>query len=354
MKNFKFLIAILSLSLAVLALSARAETPTVLCIGDSLTYGEGGNGTSWPSVLAKEGHLNAINRGRSGWIPRHLKYAFLLQDCRTLTTDELRAIPPQEYENRINQPEINNLRRLISDGQLTTVIQDGHSIVYQWDSACRQDGSHMLKPMAVENQGHKPVIPSGRWIASNKIRPAPLNPDIWIFWIGANGMESEDLTQSLHDMLAHCGKNPRFLVLGLINRQYPTSSPAGIARWAKLINECNNSLRSAYPDQFVDLQNWFTSSGKDKKEATDHPQAADKQPRMGTYYKTKEWFANASLAEIADDEADQRLGVVPRSLRAPKNLTHLNADGYRIIGIMVHQRLMEKGWLTQTPSQAGQ
>jgi lysophospholipase L1-like esterase len=308
-----------------------AQSP-ILCIGDSLTTGVGGLESPWPSVLAELSGTETINRGRPGWIPRHLTYAYLLEDCFTLTTDDLRSIPPRAMENRVHQPEINNTRTIIANGQ-HVIASDatGHRATYRWDAASTASPSaSVIQPAAVGNPDHLPRIDTGRWLRLDE-PPAeipPTNrPRICVAWIGANGMESEDVITSLREIETRfkAGGGETFLVLGLLNRMPPAASAKSIAGWAVLIDACNNAIQSDYPrpTRSLDLQTWFTASG----------------PYLNSGYKITDWFPQATAEEIAVDSADQQAGVVPRSLRPPTDKTHLNGTGYTVIGHLVYEAL---------------
>lgn len=307
-----------------------AQQPPILCIGDSLTKGQGGLESPWPSVLAELSGVETINRGRPGWIPRHLTYAYLLEDCTTLSTDDLRAIPPRDMEHRVHQPDINNTRVIIADGQ-RVIARDpaGHRAVYRWDAASTAAPSATaIQPAAVGAPGHQPLINTGRWLRLDEPAPAPdpaRQPRVCVVWIGANGMDRDDVMTSLREIEARfkAGGGETFLVLGLLNRMPPTASANAIAGWGVLIETCNDAIRSEYPDRFIDLQAWTTSTG----------------PYSNNGYDTIGWFPSATAEQVAADRADQRAGVVPRSLRPPTDKTHLNATGYTAIGRLVHEAL---------------
>lgn len=312
--------------------SAAASQPPILCIGDSLTKGQGGLESPWPAVLARLSGVETLNRGRPGWIPRHLTYAYLLEDCATLTAADLLAIPPREMENRVHQPEINNTRTFITDGQRVTVLTPDHRrIVYRWDAASDAPPSpDAIKPAAVDDPDHRPRIDTGRWLRLDEPAPDP-NPDrqprICVVWIGANGMERDDIIASLRTIETRfkAGGGETFLVLGLLNRMPPTASPKSIAGWAALIDACNTAIFSAYPPPAcsIDLQSWFTATG----------------PYSENGYDIISIFPDATAEQIAADHADQLAGVVPRSFRPPTDKTHLNGAGYTAVGRLVHEAL---------------
>jgi hypothetical protein len=104
-----------------------------------------------------------------------------------------------------------------------------------------------------------------------------------------------------------------------------------IDRWAGLIKQCNAYLAATYPENFIDLQAWFTSQGK----------------YAGGGFKTRDFFPDATAQAVANDQADQARGIVPRSLRPPEAITHLNAAGYTAIGKLVYEFMRDKKLLPQ-------
>ncbi len=318
--------------------AAEAPRPEILCLGDSITAGEGGDGTSWPCNLATLSGAYVINRGSPGWIPRHLKYQFYLQDCPTLSTAQLRSIPPRELENRLNQPKINQLRPLLKDGVTVKVRGEGAAEVtlYRWDGQCVSDGEGFLRPDAVGNPSATPPVENGRWVRKGKEStvPAAKGPDICVIWVGANGMQADDVRQTLAAFSAELRpRGTRILALGLVNR-LPQGAPSEeIANWAKWIKECNEVVQKEFPKDNLDLQAWLTASG----------------PYAGGGYRTRDWLPQATDAEVAADLRDQAAGLMPTSLRPKDNITHINATGYRVIASLVYEALKTRGWLPATP-----
>ncbi|MEJ1973921.1 MAG: hypothetical protein WDM96_16100 [Lacunisphaera sp.] len=323
---------------------ARAETPAaatgvapLLCIGDSLTFGEGGNGVTYPGALAARTGIPAVNVGLSGFIPRHIVYHVLLHQLPFLSRAQLQGIPPAEYERRRNQPAIDHLRTFIAEGQTVWVKEADASVTaavqYRWDAGATADDESTIKPAVVGDASRQPLIATGRWRRVDRPSDTPPNRPVYrgiIFCVGANGMEADDIQRSLRTLLEVLAPpHDRFLVLGLMNRVDPAKHPEDIAPWAGWIAECNQAIRAAYPDHYLDLQAWFATPVKAG------------QPG----YRTRDWLKHASAAQAAADQADQARGLLPGSLRAPGNTTHLNGTGYTAIGALVDDWVAQHGWL---------
>lgn len=306
----------------------------VLCIGDSLTTGVGGGGVTYPGVLASLGKTQTINTGKSGYIPRHILYNFLINESENLTTEQLKEIPPVDYENRIHQPAINTLRRFFVNGQTVKVLQGAGYIAYRWDETLTIDASNTIKPNIVGKVSHKPFVNAGRWVEIGPASPPNALPAICVLWVGANGMEVGDVSNCVKTILASYLKqdsNRHFLILGLVNRQNHNSGQHDIEDWSRWIGQCNSCLETAYPSNYCDLQAWFTSSGKYSENG----------------YNTRHWFPQATDEQVAEDEADQRAGIMPRSLRSVSAPTHFNGTGYECVGTLVYNVLKERRWLSQ-------
>ena len=301
----------------------------VLCLGDSLTFGVGGDGMTWPAAFSKMSGMETVNQGNSGWIPRHEKYYFLLRDCDNLTKDELKTVPPVEMENRRYQPKINTKRSFVTEGQTVTVHDGGQWLSYRWDPNSTDDGPDVIKPNAVGDPNGKPPIPTGRWTPAGPADPMTV-PATCVIWLGANGMDVDDVSASIKEILGCYEQDParHYVVLGLLNRAYFSDAPT-VALWGGLIQKCNDSLAAAYPGNYIDLQAWFTSQGA----------------YAGKGFQTRDWFPNATDQDVANDKADQAAGVIPRSIRAPKASTHLNGTGYIAIASVVYHFMKEKNWL---------
>ncbi len=310
---------------------ADEKSVEILCLGDSLTAGVGGDGTSWPAELSKLSGANIVNRGAPGWIPRHLKYRFYLQDCPVLSKGQLRAIPPQEYENRIHQPQINQVRSFLEDGMQVKIRSDksGEVEVYRWESQSLANGDGFLCPDI-----YSTTTTRGRWVRQGREisgeSPSPKAAAICVIWMGANGMQADDVRQSLSEILAELhSRSIRVLVLGLVNRLPSESSPDAIASWTQWIGECNEVIQKLAPENYLDLQAWMTASGSN----------------AGSGYRTRDWFPEATDEAVAADLRDQAAGIMPSSLRPQSDITHINATGYRMIARLVNQALRERGWL---------
>ena len=144
-------------------------------------------------------------------------------------------------------------------------------------------------------------------------------------------MEADDIQRSLRTLIeALVPPQGNFLVLGLINRADPDNHPEAVADWARWIAECNQTLRTTYPNNFIELQPRFAAPATDSN--------------FG--YRTRDLIKTATPAQIKRDASDQALGVLPLSLRALENSTHLNGIGYTMVENLAYEWTLQHGWYT--------
>lgn len=301
----------------------------IVCLGDSLTYGEtDGAQVNEPFPLALSSILGrpVVNKGTQGYIPRHRVYDFLITDAPTVLKSDLLAIPPTQYEDRINQPETNNLRTFYTNGQQkwvhTGTPSESTAKLYQYSSSstATPDDDTVLMPSWVGTSVNNPAYTTGRWLLqSGTFTPTAngnlLNGDI-VFWLGANGMEAADTVAAARMLLRNRGPRVgRFLALTLANRQPYNADSGDIADWAEWTGAVNAALIAAFPGQIVDIAGYFLGAGD-----------------TGTF--------GAFPVADSKDTADIAHGVLPRSIKDGSGTgTHLNQTGYSYVAAVVANAL---------------
>ncbi len=252
---------------------------------------------------------------------------YFLTECPALTPEQLKDIPPKEYEDRINQPKINNLREFYKDGQCVVVHEEGGFSEYRWNEKSTGSGDSYIKPNAVGDPDHHPSIPVGRWVKGRSLE-APREPsfDECVIWFGANGMDKTDVRESLEKLTKDLvGKKTKFTIIGLVNRLPASAAEEELSSWARWIKECNDVIRENYQEHYIDLQSYLCE---------------DNGPG-GYRFDIKDWIPNASAAQMERDLAARNAKVVPDSLRNPENSSHFNALGYQVVASVVAKKLMK-------------
>jgi lysophospholipase L1-like esterase len=141
---------------------------------------------------------------------------------------------------------------------------------------------------------------------------------IQIFWMGRNGAgvgtgwdetESTAIKAHIADSIAAITSTPkRYLVLGVINGDYPTEY-SGETNYNNIV-ALNDDLATIYGDSFIDVREVLIAEADPVADATD----------------------------ISND-------IVPDSLRA--DAIHLNITGRTIVAQSIYDKLDAKGWLPE-------
>jgi len=295
--NGRFTTRVISNIASALSLPASVQSgPAITCVGDSLTAGAGGGGTSFPGVLAYltgrvmhylgvGGETSATIVGRLGPLP------FLLTPVGgeipasgsvpvTLTGTDGGAVAPLLQ----GSAGINPCTWLGVDG---TFSYSGGTYSFTRSTP-----------------GAAVPVP----------RPAPLitaakahRDDIMIMWWGQN-----DGTNDATDIIARqkaaiqwlSPLDKRWLVCGLTTSSLSYRAPM------------HAQFLAEFGRRFVNLHEYLASYAA---------------------------LAEAGITPTAQDDIDIANGVVPTSLRSDS--THLNAAGYTLVANCIYARLLEFGWV---------
>lgn len=272
--------------------------------GDSLTAGSGGDGTTYPDVLADLTGLPVFNGGvpgersagvaaREGGQPAPI----------TVAGGEI----PAEGDVEVELGDVVVIR---DQGTLEGTLMGVHGVLSKDQS--RTFGKYTF----TRDEAGDPVeVPDG----------TPFITDVGvdnqnagaIIWVGHNDIVkgNEDVVlDNIASMVDYVKDSGNYLVLGLSNG---TGAEKGTPFYKTGIEMVNPALEEAYgPDHYLDVRRWLIDEGL---------QAAGIEP-------------------TEQDERDIANDVPPTSLRDPNAAGHLNADGYRVLAGYIYDFLSEKGW----------
>ncbi len=270
----------------------------IICVGNSLTAGAGGGGITYPKVLATLTGLKAVNFGVGGQTSTQIAARF--GAIPILVSVEGNQIP--------------------ASGSVP-IISKTVNILY---NSGRYMGSQKCTLSGI--RGTISTDDLGNWTfsreTSGEIVDCPQNTsiiveskgyenDIAIFWIGRNNYYQ--LATVMNDIKSCVNylkpMNKRFLVLSIINGQ---SEIKGSGGYNKIIS-LNDSIRAAYPDNYIDVRSSIIESY---------------QP------------------ENKIDSTDHSNDVPPASLRY--DAIHLTGNGYTIVANKIFEIIKSKGWVITT------
>lgn len=272
----------------------------IVCWGDSLTYGQGGEGVTYPSVLAEELGMETINYGIQGETIRQIAIRagllMMTTDTFTIPADTSRTA----VQLRLDGEDPTMMR--LGDCGINPCCIGGVEGTLSYDAA---DGNYYF---ARNQAGTAVQVGEGTAVetfASQDKRPS----DIVILFAGTNLPPDKDTVGELIDMeqrmLDYLGSD-RYLVIGLTSLELVPD-----------VVSINESLAEVFGEHFLDIRAYLLENG----------------------------LADAGMAPTAQDQEDLAAGEIPSSLRV--DVVHGNASFYRIIGEQAANKLADLGYVAK-------
>lgn len=276
------------------------KTQRIVCWGDSLTFGEGGDGVTFPLVLGEKTGLEVINYGVQGETAEQIGLRMGAFSMRVGSFEIPQEAVPVEVSlqylgedpvmMRLGDSGINPCRIAGIEGTLTYDASDDH---YYFTRL--QEGN------ALEVAEGEPI----ETFASGDRRES----DIIILFAGTNRAPDIGAVGELIDaekqMLDYLGTE-RYLVIGLTSLALvPDAEPI------------NEALTEEFGAHFLDIRTYLLEHG----------------------------LEDAGIEPTGQDRADLATGEIPSSLRV--DIVHGNEAFYRIIGEQVFLKLKEIGYLLE-------
>ncbi len=281
--------------------SESTELPRIICWGDSLTEGTGGDGVTYPDTLEKLSGVEVLNYGvyaemasciaaRQGGNPMHAKETFTIPaECEPVEI---------KLENIKDNPEmllvfgaagINPCSIGGVEGTFSIDLETG--IRYFTRSTAGE---------AVTVESRTPML-----------FHAMLNrraDDILVIFSGTNDHPD---TESIGNVIAwqramidYAGTE-NYVIIGMTRKKYMPQ-----------IEEVNGILAEEYGSHFLDVRTYLLENG----------------------------LQDAALEATEQDQADLKNGEIPTSLRSDDD-GHGTSAFYRIIGERLYQKILELGYL---------
>lgn len=274
----------------------------ISCIGDSMTAGTGGNGTTYPSVLQTE-----LTNNHYGYTVE--QYGGGGENCNTIISRfgatpihcENITLPADTSRTAItflpNGADAFNFNRFFRG--VNPVVVDGIECTFSRDSD--QDQTIYINRNTAGTSAH--VFTRNPQAITYATREKLMN-DIVVCWMGTNnpGFTAEQIIEKQR-VLYNTVKTDKVLFIGLTKRA--DGEAANI----------NGAMLMAWGNKFLDIRDYILEYG----------------------------LADAEITPTAEDTAAIAAGNMPPSLLSDD--THFNAAGYTVIGKRVYRKLVELNWL---------
>ncbi|HOO28237.1 MAG TPA: hypothetical protein PLU43_07210 [Lachnospiraceae bacterium] len=279
------------------------DLPRIICWGDSLTEGTGGDGVTYPNTLEELSGREVINYGvyaetasciaaRQGGNPMHTRASLTIPS----------ACEPVELilDNEKGNPE---MLLVFGDAGINPCSIGGVEGTLSIDM---ETGNRYF----TRNEAGEPVtIEAGTQMLFHAMLDKRTD-DILVIFSGTNDYPDtesiEDVIAYQRAMLAYAGAE-NYVIIGMTKKK---AMPK--------IEEINQILEEEYGEHFLDIRKYLLENG----------------------------LQDAGVTETQQDRADLESGEIPSSLRTDDE-GHGTSEFYRIIGEQLYLKLLELNYLTR-------
>ena len=281
--------------------------PGIICWGDSLTAGAGGDGTTYPSILQSlikqniydipvvnagvGGETSITIAGRAGVIPYIVK-GFTIPADQTpvqisITSSNGSPVAPLRQGDHLNPCIIGGVEGMISIVQETYISKD-----YSYYFTRSMEGNETIIEDGTE------IIPS--YISAYK-------DYLPIIFMGQNGgwNDIDDLKVQIQAIIDTYGNHKSYLVLGLTTGTAESRS------------DIEHAMQEEFGDHYINLREYISANG----------------------------MKLAGLTATEEDKEAIEVGSMPPSLL--HDTVHFNSIGYNLIGDVLYNRMNELGYFNE-------
>lgn len=274
------------------------KQPDIVCWGDSLTYGEGGEGVTYPSVLAEKTGLTVFNYGVQGETAKQIAIRMGLYQMTVSTFTIPEDTTPVEV-NLFYQGEDPVMMRLGDAGMNPCEISGVKGeLSYQ-----EADGKYYFTRLEA---GKEVSVEEGAVVTMNAAGKTD-SDDIIVLFAGSNDRPTKEDAANLiaveKEMIAYLGSE-KYIVVGLTSQEMIPEVAA-----------VNEELKEAFGEHFLDVRTYFLEHG----------------------------LEDAGITPTEQDKADIAAGEIPSSLRV--DIVHGTPDFYRILGEQLYEKMLADGYL---------
>lgn len=308
--------------------------PGIVCWGDSLTFGSGGNGVSYPETLSDLITKNILDKyspigSEYSGIISPFKYKLTIpvvnmgvggentatilgrNGAEPFVIDKDFTIPkgrnsvPISFSNKKGK-EIAPLR--YGDAGIETVKIDGIEGSISLRESGEGDNLKLSYSFSRSQEGKSKDISAGTEIITDGSENyRDYITVILMGYFGGYDSTSQLISQINSIIDRQTDHKDRYIVLGI-----PDPNTVGI-------EQIEDAMRSEYGDKFINLRKYLCTDA----------------------------LSDAGLKPTEDDERLLSMGQVPISLRVREDNVHLNAYGYELVGKKVYERMDELGYFDE-------
>ena len=293
-----------AVAVAVLGMQRAAEAKSsdpenILCFGDSLTAGAGGNGTSYPEVLQELTGLKVYNYGVGGAGVNQIGM-------------KMGAFPFYVGEFGIPaEPKPVPITIVAEDGELTSLLRNengGLNPCYIADvkGSILWDSAKETYTFTREQSGTAVMVSSRTRVQTDAMRRSTEN-DIYVIYVGTNNFPDkrsvDELIDSINEMVSEI-QTQKYIIVGMTSKTYVDD-----------IVRVNRDMRVEFGDHFLDIRTYLIEHG----------------------------LEDAGLEPTSQDIYDMDNGEIPVSLRS--DVVHGNEYFYQILGQQLYEKMQDLGYI---------
>lgn len=274
------------------------QSERIVCWGDSLTCGSGGNGVTYPEILAEKTGLSVYNYGVLGETAKQIAIrmglyrmtvpAFVIPKDTTPVEVQLLSQGEDPIMLRLGDVGLNPCEIAGVEGTLSYNYNDGKY--------------YFTRKVAGEevavSDGTPVMIAAEKTIDPN---------DIVILFAGSNDRPTKDTVADLikteQEIIDYLGSS-KYIVVGITSKGMVPE-----------VEEANKALEEAFGTHFLDIRTYMLTHG----------------------------LEDAGITPTEQDLADIANGEIPSSLRV--DVVHGTADFYTILGEQLYEKMRSNGYI---------
>ncbi len=276
----------------------EAKETKIVCWGDSLTYGTGGEGVTYPLVLEEKTGLTVYNYGVCGEKADQIAIRMGLYPM----TVPAFTIPAKKDPVAV---------RLLCEGEDPVMLRLGDAGMNPCEIAgvkgtlsfSEEDFSYYFTRLA---EGEEVFVPDGTPVVMDAAGKADPD-DIVVLFAGSNDRPTKenvkDLIETEKEMIRYLGSS-KYIVVGLTSQEMIPEVAA-----------VNEELQAEFGEHFLDIRAYLLENG----------------------------LKDAGITPTEQDLLDIEAGEIPSSLRV--DIVHGTPEFYRIIGEQLYEKMKADGYL---------